>query len=176
MTIIVIMLSMDLFGFGLSRCCLKKSVTLIPILKCFLRPPRTYPTGSLRSFRSSGVTAHGERWLVPLAPYLTPVIFSFALLYLCGLLTAQLFWWITVVLTGRIFSQCQTVKGSIMTISSDVRQIQYFSELVFELVENRKYEQAHCALDDVVRHVCHLHRKLDKKEHYDLHAGDCNGN
>ena len=48
-----------------------------------------------------------------------------------------------------------------MTLTNHVRRIQELAEAVITLCDSRKYEESHCALDDIeVRARC-LHRHID---------------
>ena len=48
-----------------------------------------------------------------------------------------------------------------MTLTNNTRRIEELSGIVTTLVDSKKYEEAHCALDEIEKKVHAVHRHID---------------
>lgn len=62
---------------------------------------------------------------------------------------------------NRFFRQCHFVTEYIMTITNHIRRIEDLANQVIEHADNREYEKAHCALDDIEAKCHAAHRHID---------------
>lgn len=61
----------------------------------------------------------------------------------------------------RFLFQCHFVTEYIMTITNHIRRIEDLANQVIEHVDDREYEKAHCALDDIEAKCHAAHRHID---------------
>ena len=64
-------------------------------------------------------------------------------------------------LAGLLFFQRHYVTEYIMTITNHIRRIEDLANQVIEDVDDREYEKAHCALDDIEAKCHAAHRHID---------------